>query len=365
MKRKTTLWLALILLSIMPAFAQQPTAKIHGHNQDPVGASMANSSVKLSKDGAAKEVKYTFTADANGDYKGEEIVAGSYYVTLLNAEGKEVDQFPEVKFAPGADVAQDFDLGRPEYISKLSPEQRKAAEELRKKNSETMKENSQIKNLNATLKQARDDNKAKNYAEAETLMKEATVAKPAASVLWLELGTAQAGQKKNDDALVSLNKALELEAASKKPSIEIQGAASNTLGEVYANLNKLPESVAAYDAAAKFDPKGAAMYYTNSAIILDRTGHVDETVAAAEKAIAADPTRAISYYLKGKALVGKSSIDPKSQKLLAPPGCVEAYQKYLDLAPTGPMAGEVKSILAEMSSQVKTSYKAPAKAAKK
>ncbi len=362
MKRKTTLWLALILLSIMPALAQLPTAKIHGHNQDPVGAAMGNSVVKLSKDPAAKDVKYTFTADANGDYKGEGIVPGSYFVTLLNAEGKDVDQFPDVKFAADQDVAQDFDLGRADYMSKLTPEQRKQAEDLRKKNSEAMKENAQIKNLNNVLKQARDDNKSKNFAEAETLMKQATTAKPEASVLWLELGTALAGEKKNDEAATSLSKVIELESASKKPSIEIQGAANNTLGEVYANMGKLPESTAAYEAAAKIDPKGAAMYYTNSAIILDRTGHPDETVAAADKAIAADPTRAISYYLKGKALVGKSSIEPKTGKLVAPPGCADAYQKYLELAPTGPMAPEVKSILAEMAStQVKSTYKAPKK----
>lgn len=362
MKRTTTFWLALVLLSVMPAFAQQPTAKIHGHNQDPVGAPMGKSIVKLSKDGAAKDVKYTFTADANGDYKGEEIVPGSYYVTLDNAEGKDVDQFTDVKFAAGVDVMQDFDLGRPEYMTKLSPEQRKAAEELRKKNSETLKENSQIKNLNANLKLAREANKAKNFAEAETLMKEATVAKPMASVLWLELGVAQVGQKKNDDALVSLNKTVEIESTAKKPSVDIQAAANNALGEVYANLGKLPESVAAYDAAAKADPKGAAMYYANEAIILDRQGHVDETVAAADKAIAADPTRPISYYLKGKALVGKSTIDPKTGKLIAPPGCLEAYQKYLEVAPTGPMAGEVKSILAEMTAtHVQNTYKAPTK----
>ena len=33
--------------------------------------SMANATVKLSKDIAAKDVKYSFTADANEDYKGE------------------------------------------------------------------------------------------------------------------------------------------------------------------------------------------------------------------------------------------------------------------------------------------------------
>ena len=33
--------------------------------------------------------------------------------------------------------------------------------------------------------------------------------------------------------------------------------------------------------------------------------------------------------------------------MILPPGCAEAYQKYLDLAPTGPYANDVKGILAE------------------
>jgi len=362
MKRKTTLWLALILLSMVPAFAQAPlTASIKGHNTDPVGAPMANSSVKLTKDGAAKNIVYTFKADANGDYSGEGIAPGTYFVTLMNAEGKDVDQFVDVKFTAGATTTQDFDLGRPEYMAKLSPEQRKQAEELKKKNAETMKDNAQIKNLNANLAKAREDLKSRNFEEAETLMKEAVTLRPAASVLWLELGTAQVGLKKNDDAITSLKKAIELDAASKKPAPEIQGAAQAQLGEVYATTNKLPEAVAAFDEAAKVDTKNAAMYYTNEAILLDRLGHADETVAAADKAIAIDPSHAIAYYLKAKALVGKSTIDPKTQKLIAPPGCVDAYQKYLDLAPTGPMAPEVKQILAEMSTTQKTTYKAPKK----
>ncbi len=361
MKRKTTLWLAMILLSIVPALAQAPTASIKGHNTDPVGAPMANSSVKLTKDGAAKQIVYTFKADQNGDYTGEGIAPGTYFVTLMNAEGKDVDQFPDVKFTAGATTTQDFDLGRADYLNKLSPEQRKQAEEIRKKNSEAMKENTQIKNLNANLQKARDDIKSKNFEEAETLMKEAVVLRPTASVLWLELGEAQAGLKKNDDAVTSLNKAIELDTASKKPSPEIQGAAQAALGEVYATTNKLPEAATAFDAAAKSDPKNAAMYYTNEAILYDRLGHADETVGAADKVIALDPSHAIAYYLKGKSLIGKSTIDPKTQKLIAPPGCVEAYNKYLELAPTGPMAPEVKQILAEMSTTQKTTYKAPKK----
>ena len=80
--------------------------------------------------------------------------------------------------------------------------------------------------------------------------------------------------------------------------------------------------------------------------------------AAADKAIAADPTKADAYYIKGQALIPKATVDPKTQKIIAPPGCVEAYQKYLELAPKGPHAEEVKEILAGIGEQMKSTYKA-------
>ncbi len=263
-----------------------------------------------------------------------------------------------MKFTAGEDVLQDFDLSRPDYVSKLPPEQRKALEEAKKKNAEINKENASVGKLNELLKQARADNAAKKYDDAATAMLQATTLKPDAAVLWLELGIAQTGQKKYDDALVSLKKALDLDTNSKKPNPDVEAADDNALGEVYANTNKIPDATAAYDAAAKLQPANAGMFYTNETIVLSRAGQTDATIASADKAIAADPNRAIAYYLKGQALISKATVDPKTQKIVAPPGTADAYNKYLELAPTGPMAGEAKSILAEIGEKVNTKYSA-------
>jgi len=99
------------------------------------------------------------------------------------------------------------------------------------------------------------------------------------------------------------------------------------------------------------------MYYQNETIVLARTGQTDATVQAADKAIAADPNRPIPYYLKGQALVSKATMDPKTQKIVAPPGCEEAYQKYLQLDPNGQFAPEAKQILASLNQTQATSYK--------
>jgi tetratricopeptide (TPR) repeat protein len=386
--------LLLAVSASLSAQQPQPTGSIHGHVQDTVGVPIADGIIGIANPGD-KTAKYTFNTDASGDYKGTGIAPGTYTIFLrqsTTAADKVVDQFPEVKIVAGTDTLQDFDLTRADYMKTLTPEQRKAAEELRAKNASALKENSVIKNLNATLIKAREDNAkgrkgncvtatgsvilgttdpaactAKGGApndyvqectESETLMTQATAAKPDASVLWVELGNAQYCLKRYDDAVTSLKKAIELDAASKKPNPEIQGGAGNTLGEAYANLKKVDDAQAAYEAAAKVNPTQAGMYYQNEAIIMARTGNTDATVAATDKAIAADPNKPLAYYLKGQALVSKATVDPKTQKIVTPPGCIEAYQKYLELAPDGPYAPEVKQVLEGMGATVKSSYKA-------
>jgi tetratricopeptide (TPR) repeat protein len=359
--RKTKLWLApllaaLFIIAAAPSLLAQAKGKVHGHAQDPLGIALANVQVQLSTDGVTP--LYTFTTDATGDYKGDGVNPGTYVFTLLNADKKMIDQFRDVKVTEGTDTQQDFDLSRPDYIAKMPPDEKKAYEAAKAKNAEVLKENVQVKNLNADLIKARQDNKDKNYADADTLMTRDTAARPDASVLWVELGKAQEGEKKYDDAVTSLQKAVSVDAASKKPKLDVQAAAEDALGEILATQGKIPDSQAAYDTAAKDDPQNAAMHYGNEAIMMDRANNIDATVAAADKAIAADPTKPIPYYLKGKALINKATVDPKTQKIIAPPGCAEAYQKYLELDPNGPFSADAKAVLQEMGTTVQTKYKA-------
>lgn len=359
---------AAVLLATLPAVAQDKTAKIHGHIQDAVGAPVANVLVIVSDDPSMKNPKATFTSDADGNYTGTGIAPGTYAISVRRADmpkDKILDQYLEVKLQAGQDVTQDFDMTRASYISKLTPEERKQVEETRKKNAEVLKENAGIKNLNVNLLKARQDNKDKNYTEAESLMLEATAASPTAPVLWVELGNAQSGLKKYSDAETSLKKAVDLDTASKKPDAQTIGVANSLLGEAYVNEKKVPEAVAAYDAAAKANPAGAASYYRNEAILMarisDNPAAMPASAAAADKSIAADPNNPVAYYLKGQALLNTAKYDDQTKKLIPPPGCVEAYQKYLELAPTGQFSAEVKSLLSEIGQSQKTSYTAKKK----
>jgi hypothetical protein len=359
--------LALALLFIAPLFlAGQTTGKVHGTVSDPAGSPETAGTVAFFDAGTVSPgatPKYSFPVDTSGQYKGE-VAPGTYsliYRRPETAKDKVVDQIDNIKVTAGGDTLADDDMSRKEYVDKLSPEDRKALEAAKARNAEILKENSTIKNLNADLAKARSDRANKNFQEAADLMQKDAALKPTEPLLWVELGEAQLGLKQYADAETSLQKGIQLDAAGKKPNPDVEGAAGNALGEAYGSEGKIPEAQAAYDAAAKVNPSGASMFYSNEAIVMDRNNQLDATVAAADKAIAADPTKPIPYYLKGKALINKATLDPKTQKIIAPPGTAESYQKYLDLAPTGPFAGDAKQVLAELSQTQSTSYKASSK----
>jgi tetratricopeptide (TPR) repeat protein len=179
-------------------------------------------------------------------------------------------------------------------------------------------------------------------------------------LIWFELGRAQSGLKKYDDALTTFKKALDLANAAKKPDTDLISEAEAGLGEVYARTGKTDDASAQFDLAAKSNPTKAETYLTNEAAIFYNMGSADAQGVAADKAIAADPKNALPYYLKGQALIsiagaaGKLTMDPKTNLLTLPPGCAEAYNKYLELAPTGPHAQEAKDILAQAGTKIET-----------
>ena len=369
-------------LAAAPAsLVAQGDGSIHGHVLNPAGVPLASGEVRLTTDKSAGDPNthkydYTFPLDAQGNYKGTGVKPGNYLGVVFQ-QGKSVDFMNNVVIAAGEDKAQDFDMSRKEYLDKMSPEDKAALEEYKKKNSEATAANAKIANLNALLTQARADTKAGNYDSAIKAMQDATAAKPDEALLWDTLGDAQLGDAlaadkaakanhsadpsvagKLDAAITSYQKALDLNSKVAKPNPELAATVQNQLGQAYAKAGKTKEAAAAYESAATVDKPKAAMYYFNEAATLFNSGDGDDAVAAADKAIAADPTKADAYYIKGQALIQKATVDPKTNKITAPPGCVEAYQKYLELQPEGPRAEEVKGVLQGIGATVETKYKA-------
>jgi hypothetical protein len=84
---------------------------------------------------------------------------------------------------------------------------------------------------------------------------------------------------------------------------------------------------------------------------------------AFDKVIAADPNKADAYYWKGVNMIGKATL--KGDKMVAPEGTAEAFQKYLELQPTGTFADPAKQMLTSIGASVETQFGNKKKAAPK
>jgi tetratricopeptide (TPR) repeat protein len=371
-----------------PAIAQNAT--VHGKVINPAGQPMANVQVKFTKDVTKpeKERQYsnTVTTDAQGTYKAEGVAPGDYVVIVV--QGTTTADFQQVTLKADDDKTVDFDMTRAEYINGMTPEQKKALEEYKKNNAAAVDTNKKIANLNAVLATVRTDLAAARPTSGDVSkdvsdMKSAVDTKPDESILWISYGNTLEAQgdhfakadkdahkpvsgddeamKNYNDAIDAYKKGADLNAASKKPNPADQAAAWNGVGNTLSKEGKAADAAAAFENAVKAEPTNAGMFYGNEAAVLFNAGQTDAAAAAADKAIAADPNRPDPYFIKGQALIAKSSFDAKTQKIVPPPGCVDAYQKYLQLAPDGQHAEAVKEVLTSLGEKVDTSYKASKK----
>jgi tetratricopeptide (TPR) repeat protein len=122
------------------------------------------------------------------------------------------------------------------------------------------------------------------------------------------------------------------------------------LGTDLAQLGKMPEAIEACDKVLTVDPKAKDMQagcYKNVAVVLTNRGKLLDSIAPLQKVTLLNPQDALAWKLLGDSLL--STITTKSQDgkivYVIPPGTVEAYQRYLQLDPNGPYAGQVKAAL--------------------
>jgi tetratricopeptide (TPR) repeat protein len=328
--------------------------------------------------------KYTLKTNKRGEYFSLGVGTGHYTVTLYkNADdlkaNKELFHFGKVPVALDENVL-DFDLKKQaEDTAKgqgLTPEQVKQMQEAQEKQK---KEVTTIKALNEKIAAANTSIKAGDYDAAIATLNEATQMDATRDVIWAQLADAYRGSamkqtdraektKRFDEAVTDYQKAVDLKQkameSKKTPDDTKQLAAYfNNEGEAAGKAGKTDDAVKSYTQAAQINPEGAAGYYYNIGAVLTNAGKVDDAIAAFDKCIAADPTKADAYYQKGVNMIGKATL--QGDKMVAPPGTAEAFQKYLELQPNGTYADVAKQMLSSIGSSVETGFgskkKAPVK----
>jgi len=127
----------------------------------------------------------------------------------------------------------------------------------------------------------------------------------------------------------------------------------NNFALALANAGRVDEAQAELTKAAELDPMNAARYFFNLGAVLVNRGDSKAAADAFLKATQADPTLADGFFQLGIALMGQATMDP-SGKMLPAPGTTEAFQKYLELAPSGPNAQAARDAITALGGTVPT-----------
>ncbi len=378
MKKHFIIPLLLVLvvgLCAPPVFAQA-MGSVKGVAKDVEGKLITGAEVEWY--GTETGRKYTLKTNNKGEYFSLGISPGKYNVKLLK-DGKEIWHINNVSV--GVDeMVLDFDLKKEQTSSaQASGMTAEQVKQIQEQQAQAAKETNTVKALNDKLNAAKTASDAGDYETAIATLTEANQMDSTRDLIWFRLGDAYRmsatkqtdpaeKQKRFETSAADYQKALDLrassEAAKKEPDNNAKTAAYyNNLAEVYSKSNKIDDAVASYTKAAELDTPHAAQYMFNTGAVLTNAGKVDAAIMAFDKVIAADPSKAAAYYWKGVNMIGKATL--KGDKMVAPEGTAEAFQKYLELDPTGTFAQPARDMLASIGASIETSFGTKKKAVKK
>jgi tetratricopeptide (TPR) repeat protein len=341
----------------------------------------------------------TVKTDKRGHYIHTGVPLGTFEITVT-VDGKEVDKLSGVKSTLGEHPPTNFDLRKSanaansptqalmqkaletgqisdELKRQMSPEQKAALEKqmteqkgkIQKQKALNDSFNEGVTALQAAPTQATPEARAEQYQVAVAALLKAGEVDPAQPAVWANLGDAYLGLASTktgpefDDATAkgidAYNKSIAL-----KPD---DPATHNNYGLALAKAKKYTEAEAELRKAADLDPATAYSRFYNLGALLSNIGQAAPASKAFKAAIDAapdNPKNAESYYQFGLSLAGQATVD-KDGKFVFPPGTLEAFQKYLEMAPTGPNAQACKDMIAQLGGSIETNFKNPNAAKKK
>ncbi len=330
-----------------PVFAQSGTVK--GVCKDVDGKPIADAVIVYTN--LDNGQKYTLKTNKKGEYFSLGVAAGKYDVILYRtADDLKANKalFPVKGYPVTLDEnTLDFDLQKEQQKQAqgvgLTPEQLKQKQEAEEK---VRKENNTIKGLNDKIVAANASMKAGDFDAAIATLTEATQTDDTRDVIWAQLADAYRGSAPKQTDPAEKSKRLQQAVADYQKAIDIKQKAMetkkdaddskklaayyNNMADASARSGKIDDAVKAYTQAAQLNPEGDAAYYFNIGAVLTNAGKVDDAIAAFDKCIAADPNKG-RRVLPERREPDRQGDPDKGDKMVAPPGTAEAFQKYLAL----------------------------------
>jgi len=351
------------------AFAQ--TTSFEGEVKGEDGQPLKGALIKIER----TDIKgnYKVKTDKKGRFFHAGLPIGTYNITC-EVDGKDKDTVKGIRSRLGDPTPVNFDLQEmkkkqealqraaeagtltAEQERQMSPEQKAAMDKMMKERQQAMAKN---KALNDAFNQGMEALKAKQCEQATQAFIKAGELDPKQVAVWGNMAEAYvclAGQKTGAESEAAMTKGLE--AYVKTLEMKDDAATRNNYALALARAKKFPEAQAELQKAATLDPPNAGRYYYNLGAVLTNIGQLEPAGDAFKKAIEADPKYAAAQYQYGLYLVSKAQMSADG-KLTPPPGTKEAFQKYLELEPTGPYAQAAKDMLTSLDATVQTQYANP------
>jgi tetratricopeptide (TPR) repeat protein len=354
----------LALLDALPAVGQTPaTGSIKGTVTDE-SKPLAGVVVNLANIDAGKS--FRIKTDDLGRIAIEAAPYGDYDVEVISAGGEKLLTEEITISASGSpaiaivkiDVSQSKITSIPSDltpISTIDPTAPAPKTKYTKQQIRDMKtKNEKISEMNVLILQANGALLEGRWQEALAPLQELTGMDPDNWEFFSGLGDAQSHLGQYQEAIGSYETGILV--AGDLAAVDPNGPAGglerkkacvghmlNNEGNTYNELRKTKEALAAYSRAAALDPDPKLAYY-NLCATQYNTKNVEDALAACDKAIAMDPGKAQTYFLKGSLLVYMNQ-PGQNGKVTVPAGAAEALKKYLELAPDGEHAREVRQIL--------------------
>ncbi len=356
-------------LAVMPACSQAVLARVTGKVTEG-STPLAGAQVILTHTDSGR--KYKLKTDKNGEFSQIGLTRGLYELEIINAAGESVfkkntpilnEGGTEDHFLIDIKDAANAKLGAGAVATGTSKTKEKAAEtEAAKKEREAaIEHNKKAESENALIAQLNPALQAQNWQVAEPLLQQLSTINPTRWEYLQALGNAQLNLGKYEEALATFGKAVPLAQNGSDPKADpakAKAAAAQMLtseGNAYLKLKKNPEAIEAFNKAAELSPNPGTAYF-NICATQYNTGNMEGASVACDKAIAADPNKADAYFIKGSSMYGSGKLDAQN-KYTVPPGTAEALKKYLELAPDGAHAADVKAMLEAIGAKIETTYK--------
>ena len=338
----------LFLAATATAWSQATAGKVQGTITDG-GKPVANADVVLTNIGNGRTFK--MKSDRNGQVSGVGIPFGDYNEEVTAGE-KRFKGTVRIQGEGGAvdNISVELTSGKPgagpskEEIEKLKAEREKGM------------------SLNALISQYNAAQTAKNWQEASDVLKKMIVADPNRWEYQKALGDMQLNLGQYQEAADTYEKVIPLAENATKTDPKADPAKAKAAvgqmltneGNAYLKLKKNDKAIESFTKGAAMDPNPGTAYF-NICATQYNSGNTPGALVACDKSIAADPSRADAYFIKGSLMMAESK-QGKDGKLEAPAGTAEALNKYLELAPDGPHANDVKQMLNYIGAKIETTY---------